>query len=473
MNDEQHLREILSAAVPEPPGSSDRATLARVYAATRRRRRIGVGATAAAVLAALVVPFTLVDRTGEPAEQEPTVEPGSVDCPPVRHWRTQPNPPLEGADTLEPGAVAVRLCNPYGAYWQAPADALVTDVDRMIELVNALEFEARQPRDRVCNVMGSTFNWEMQFQYADGETRLVRGSPAGCGYVEIGGAQRVGAGKAADRFIKLLGEQRSAMEPPANLDIPLPCPNYSTDTGNEFSVMPAPLPIELHEAVVCWQRELHTELPSARASTTDAQLRTLLNDLNTRAARNDPARAEECTDPSLPRIELIGTGPWGDRIHLRADCWVFSFGDSEEWTWRPGPAARELLDELVETHPQPIPLPGPDVAADVTVSTWVDLVNSGQRERGERLWVTPPDLPAEFDQIAFKGEELQKVTPEPGAPESAYTQVMENLALYRVVPTGGGYGDYHQVRFILVRNNSDQPWRILSMTDLGAVSTGR
>lgn len=477
MNDEQHLRDLLAAAVPEPPVSADRAARARAYAATRGRRRMAVGAAAAAVLVAMALPFALTnDNDNELRESEnrdPTVEPGSVDCPAVRDWRTEPDPTLKGAPTLESGAVAVRLCNPYGAYWQAPADALITDADRMVELVNSLEPEARAPGDRYCPAVGSPFNWEMQFQYANGTTRLIRGSGAGCGYLEIGRAQYLGAERVANRFLTLLGRQRSASEPPASINLALPCPDYAADTGTEFSPLPIELPLALTDAVICWQRELNTELPPARAPLTSAQRDSLLAALNAESEQGNPVSSEECTESVELRIALIGSTPWGDRVHLRSDCGVFAIGDDERWTWRPGPAARQILDELIATHPQEIPLPDADAAADITVSTWVDLVNAGQRERADRLWITPPQLPAEFEKIAFKGEELRTVTPEPGSPESAYAQVKENLALYSLVPTGGGYVEYRQMRFLLVRNTSTEPWRILSMTDLGAVSTGR
>ena len=65
MNDEKHLRELLSAAVPDAPPNPDRASDARAYAAARRRYRITIGAATAAVVTALLVPFALVDRGGE------------------------------------------------------------------------------------------------------------------------------------------------------------------------------------------------------------------------------------------------------------------------------------------------------------------------------------------------------------------------------------------------------------------------
>lgn len=72
MNDEKHLRDLLSAVVPEAPANPGRAAAARAYAQSRRRRRIAIGAATAAVVAALVVPFALIDRGDEPAEPTTT-----------------------------------------------------------------------------------------------------------------------------------------------------------------------------------------------------------------------------------------------------------------------------------------------------------------------------------------------------------------------------------------------------------------
>lgn len=72
MNDEKYLRELLSGVVPEAPPNPSRADGARAYAATRRRRRIAMVATAAAVMTALVVPFALVDRGGEHVDSPTT-----------------------------------------------------------------------------------------------------------------------------------------------------------------------------------------------------------------------------------------------------------------------------------------------------------------------------------------------------------------------------------------------------------------
>jgi len=72
MNDEKHLRELLSGAVPDAPPDPGRAAGARAYAATRRRRRIAIGAAAAAVVTALAIPFALVDRGGDAVEPPTT-----------------------------------------------------------------------------------------------------------------------------------------------------------------------------------------------------------------------------------------------------------------------------------------------------------------------------------------------------------------------------------------------------------------
>jgi len=73
MNDKKYLRDLLSDLVPEAPPNPGRAAGARAYAAARRRRRIAIGAATAAVVTALVVPFALADRGGEPAESPTTI----------------------------------------------------------------------------------------------------------------------------------------------------------------------------------------------------------------------------------------------------------------------------------------------------------------------------------------------------------------------------------------------------------------
>jgi hypothetical protein len=52
--------------------------------------------------------------------------------------------------------------------------------------------------------------------------------------------------------------------------------------------------------------------------------------------------------------------------------------------------------------------------------------------------------------------------------------MMEVDSLYRLLlPTERSWVDYHEVHFTLGRDSTAMPWRILTMTDLGAISTGR
>jgi len=475
ISDEQRLRDALSGLVPEPPTAPGRASAARAHAARARRGRIAAGTGAALVAAAIVVPFALTRggdtrTTPQPATSStPAVVAGDFACPDSPGPRKMLNPD-PGAATLAPGAIGVRLCHPGGFPWQPPADALTHDVGSLISAINDLP---PSTSNGVCTLEDG-LTWAMSFQYAEGHTRLIEGVTYSCGGVQLGTHSRGSAGDASrvlDQFREALSLQRKDQQPPvvAVVGMDLQCNQPNPEWGPGGSLMGLGDPVELSRAVLCWRHETESDLPSSEAPISSADLQVLLDDLNHR--RPGPEVTEqECVGPDVIHYRILGVNAWGDRLSLDGYCGAFDLSGSNSDVWRPAPETQAIFARLVSAQPLEIPSPTADTAPDGVLQAWVDLLNNGLAERADQLWVDPAiaDRPGDdIDHLQMKTEEVRPTTAE------GYAQARIAMALYREVPKDGSWVDFHERAFTLVRNSSDEPWRILSYVDQGAVQTGR
>lgn len=330
---EDWLREGLAGAVPDPPGTPERAATARGRARrARRRTTIMAAAGVVATLAVVgVVSTSLRDGSGrdETAPTSPFDAPG---CPekPV-DARTQVGP-----DHVPDGAISVRLCEGDAVPIDVPRDALVTQVDDVAAAVNGLELATP---DRACTQeLGPGF--QLVFTYPDDTSVVAAGGLYGCRDVIVHGVERTGADVPWERFIELLQSQREQMDPPpASTLEPPDCARAGTP-----STTPLGRPQDLVAAVYCAEDVVGSEA-WRRAEITPTDLAALLTDMREKSRAN--AGYVDCdVRPPLPRI--VGLTAWGDRVDVRAQCtggW-FELDARTNTVWSPGDRARTILERL-------------------------------------------------------------------------------------------------------------------------------
>lgn len=314
MTDEQRLNEALHHIVPSPPERPERG--AAVVGRVRRRRRRTTGAVglgvAAVVAAAVAVPAALSgtgDREGPVAAPSPTATEAAVEvsCPPQDEKPTGPG-------TLPEGATTVRLCQGPGMPFQAPADALTTDVDDLVELVNAQPEGERNP---MCT-MDLGPGYQLVFGYPDGEQRAVTGELYGCHELRVGSVARTNPEAPYRQFIRSLREQRSSQELPADAAVLQDCP-ADVPEGS-----PVARTDEMVVATLCVGDPAASRNEWTAVPVPEEDLAVLLTD-----------RAPVSYDPDAPTLLLIGSTAWGDRT-------IFYLDGRRS----PGPDARAILDRL-------------------------------------------------------------------------------------------------------------------------------
>src|SRR5205823_901677 len=114
-------------------------------------------------------------------------------------------------DTVPEGAVAVHLCGGNGTSFDRPSDPLVTDVDRLADVVN------RQPATPLRSVCATDLGvaYVLAFEYADGTIVPVGGDLYGCHQLRVGTSTRKNPERPWSAFIQLLRAQRAATAPPS------------------------------------------------------------------------------------------------------------------------------------------------------------------------------------------------------------------------------------------------------------------
>lgn len=335
-HDEQWLRDGLAAAVPDPPANPARAEAAAALAGRRRRTTVAVAGAVAAVVVIAGLSAALGSGSGTDQGDPATVP--TTTCPAV--------PDLDDADplhrpdpgapaTVPPGAVSARLCQGGGTAWDAPEDALVTDVEDLVEVVNGLE--ASEAPDFCPADLGR--GYRIVFGYDDGREFVVSGRLAGCRDLVVGSGYRADGVAPWEAFIDLLREQRDELTPPPGLEadpVDLDC---ATNDGADAPVTsPVADPGTMTTAVICLRSWDYRNVRSAPIPAAD--LRTLMSDLR---ANTGPFVAVDCLQAG-PRVSVRGVTGWGDAIEIHNDCGYYQL---EDGSWKPGPEARRLLDALL------------------------------------------------------------------------------------------------------------------------------
>ncbi len=454
MSDHDWLRDGLRDAVPPPPPAPTRAEGVRARVASRRRTAtVASVAAAAAVVAAVAVPFSVAgDSQTTPPVSTPTpttaasLDPAGFGCPPPATMPT-------GPESLPEGAVAVRLCDGPGMGFDEPADALVSGVDELVEVVNT------QPI-RKDNGGGCTLDlgrgYLLAFAYPDGEVQVVSGELYGCRQLVVGGTVRDNPERPWQRFIDLLREQRRTATPPAEPGV---LPSCSSP-----DLSPVGWPDEMVSAVLCARYETATEHGPQQVVVPDADLALLMEDRETR--RQEAASPpDECEQPA--DLQLVGATAWGDLTSTYLWCGLWS--DERGHYWTPGPEALGVLDRLVAEAGSPSATVDAGSSAEEVVAAYVDLLNAGDRDGARALLhrLAQVELPTSFARIDFKVEGVREVRY-----ISAYGDATAVTALYREVPTDGSWVDYREATFLVGRDEDGQ-FRIVNLEVGEVVPTGR
>lgn len=256
--------------------------------------------------------------------------------------------------TLEPGAVAVRICAPDGRR-QEPVDALASGADEIARMVN--DIEERDHSDGPCTLDHAP-PWHLTFQYADGTTRSITGETAGCGGIRVGPVGRGGRAESREviaRFHEAIRDQRATSAPPADVPTaPLPCRPAGDDTALSERPDTSLLGGGLADAAVLtlcrrsaetggdwWVTQLAPDQVAALAA----------------AAREDvSAPAPERCPTWTNGIMLTGRTSWGDGFVVPSQCGAFGWGEP----WRPSGDSLVLLADLVRAgRPSEQPLVAP------------------------------------------------------------------------------------------------------------------
>ncbi|MCY7401230.1 MAG: hypothetical protein LH477_09765 [Nocardioides sp.] len=214
---------------------------------------------------------------------------------------------LPGGD-LPTGAVGVRLCpgRPQLNYdgnvsepgIQAPLDELVTDVDRVVDVVNALP---DQPDQVDCPFDGGP-DLVFWFRYADGDARAVSYGSKGCHSLVVGGDRNRERGQdVATAFAEALRAQRDASTPPAASPEPAACDHAYSEP---VSALP-PVPIDLASARWC--------VGAKKGIRSAAIPESLLRRINDSPLTPVPSIREGCV-PSNFGSTIQGLTAWGDRV---------------------------------------------------------------------------------------------------------------------------------------------------------------
>ncbi|KQW46071.1 hypothetical protein ASC77_19450 [Nocardioides sp. Root1257] len=461
MSDDDRLRDQLQALVPHPPPTPGRAAAARdLHHRSRRRTTVAVVTVAAVAVVALATAplLTSGDEPGvtRPATQTPTPTPSPADP----EAFTCPAPRAQAdTDTVPAGATAVHLCAGSGTGFDAPTDALVTDVDELAGVVNRQPL-VTAPGQNVCQTdLGP--GYVLAFEYADGSIVPVGGDLYGCHELRVGTSTRGHPERPWSRFIALLRAQRAASRVAPRIPHRPACGDQRFDTGRGIS--PVAGPDEMVAATLCVSYQTETEHDPQGVPVPARDLAILLAD---RASHHDPVSTEDC-DPDTPSWELVGATAWGDLV--TADGWCGAWNDGRGIGGPPGPAAQRVLDRLVGHTGRPVPTVDATSTAEQVVAAYVDLLNADLRDEALALWhpLGTPDLPVGYGHVDAKVESVR-----PLRSISAYGDATAVTALYREVPPDGAFTDYREATFTLGRDQQGV-FRIVHV-DLGkVVPTGR
>ncbi len=323
---EDWLREGLAGAVPDPPGTPERAAAARGRARRARRRTTIMAAAGVVATLAVVGVVSTSLRDGSGRDETATAPTSPFDAPGC------PEKPVDartqvGPDHIPDGAVSVRLCSRDADSIYLPADALINHVDSVAAVVNGLP-----PADpkRVCSLELAA-GYQLAFAYPDGSSVVAEGGLHGCREVVVNGVERVGADAPWERFRELLREQRASLDPPAEVDASeIDCASTARGPGTPSVDRPE----DLVAAVVCYEFEYEqwsqVEIP-------DRDLELLVADLAGRPS--GPRVMLSCAVVDAPARKVVGYSAWGGRIEFSTACESLATLPGATWS-------REVLDTL-------------------------------------------------------------------------------------------------------------------------------
>lgn len=410
MTDE--LRDLLHAAVPEPPAAPDRATGARERHRRQRRRRTyaaaTVAATVVAVLAAVPALLSGDDSTPSPAPPVP-----SEGCP-------APDTPADGADRLPDDPVSIRLCPGTAVAFDAPEDALVgAAAQTVVALANT---QATAADTAACDDGNA---YLLRFLYPDGHAQVVTVAP-GCGHLRIGSTLHEDGDAALAKFLQELHEQRRATDPPDGLAVRPGC-----DVGPEETSPLGGHPVAL--ATLCTAR--------SSVPVTERELRVLQDDVR-------PEGSGPPIPPELVGVAMVGSTEWGDleRFTVGTDWW-------------PGPEARRVLDRLVDAAGDPELRTDASATPEEVVAAFVGLLNVDDSAHAMALWMSQVRM-TEPPTVYAYGAEVLDVRPLPTV--SAWPDATAVTTRWRQAWEGRVDIEERRVVFMLGRDENGA-FRIVSM----------
>ncbi len=132
---------------------------------------------------------------------------------------------LDGSDTLPTGAERVWLCGDLNDPFDGPLgprEPLVTEPDRVINAINALE---PGPTGEVaCTAVGG-LTFYLAIDYPDGKRKVISAETVNCSFV---GGGRIGGEKLLNEIQPMWADQRASVGPPAGLGDPQLCDTFTS-----------------------------------------------------------------------------------------------------------------------------------------------------------------------------------------------------------------------------------------------------
>jgi len=271
----------------------------------------------------------LEDQQAEqPRETKPTsTGAGPVTCPDA------PSFDYDGIDDVQgdlPGAVpdgatSVRLCAGGGNPGIPPADALVTEVSTLVDVVNALPVQGNQA---CTDELGP--GYRLAFGYPDGSRFVVVGRFYGCDNVVVGSVYRDDPQVPLDTFIELLRAQRATQTPPDGPGGALTCDGY----GHPTEALADAADLVAAQLCVGGDKGTPTAVPIP-----EPDLAALVEDIKANAVRNGGVL--RCYRPA-PSIS--GITAWGDRLTMSLQCNAYVLPEGRVWT--PTEASQAIIDRI-------------------------------------------------------------------------------------------------------------------------------
>ncbi len=207
----------------------------------------------------------------------------------------------------------------------APRDALTTNVDRVVDLVNA---GTEAQGELICAGVGGPTQ-VLWFSYPETDLAVTFHDGA-CEDLDRGGTAVTGGDAVAAELSRLLWEQRTTRAPPT-LNVRADC----SSGQNRDTPLILDERVDAVDAVIC---EYTADVHQARLGPDEL------------AALNAEFHAEEHSSPG-PACEtrmLRGVTVWGDRFSWFGSCWDFEIPGAypRDLRWQPGPQLRAALDSL-------------------------------------------------------------------------------------------------------------------------------